>query len=210
MMNNFGSFSLRRKAFFILKSTPNCAIINSERWGNMKKKILIGSFLLLVLVTAIVFLAWAIQSYNYDMDPANGVDIFAGFGHKETVCNEIVFCTCIQQLCCCNMCCRCCCWIFKAACIGHKTCVETVCNCAVKFNTHMFNNAYHKLCRCRSFAVAAYNLCITAVGWMMVDAQIHNFAVRKCVFAKEFCVCYINCKDGRTRSQRDLQYPRKP
>ena len=46
----------------------------------MKKKILIGSFLLLVLVTAIVFLAWAIQSYNYDMDPANGVDIFAGFG----------------------------------------------------------------------------------------------------------------------------------
>ena len=46
----------------------------------MKKKILIGSFLLLVLVTAIVFLAWAIQSYNYDMDPANGVDILEGFG----------------------------------------------------------------------------------------------------------------------------------
>ena len=46
----------------------------------MKKKILIGAFLLLVLVTAIVFLAGAIKSYNYDMDPANGVDIFAGFG----------------------------------------------------------------------------------------------------------------------------------
>ena len=45
----------------------------------MKKKILIGIFLLLVLITAIIFLAWAIESYNYDMDPANGVDILEGF-----------------------------------------------------------------------------------------------------------------------------------
>ena len=46
----------------------------------MKKKILIGAFLLLVLLTAIIFIVGAIDSYNYDMDPANGVDILEGFG----------------------------------------------------------------------------------------------------------------------------------
>ena len=46
----------------------------------MKKKILVGIFLLLVLVTAIVFLIGAIKSYNYDMDPVNGVDILEGVG----------------------------------------------------------------------------------------------------------------------------------
>ena len=46
----------------------------------MKKKILIGIFLLLVLITAIIFLAGAIESYNYDMDPANGVDVLEGVG----------------------------------------------------------------------------------------------------------------------------------
>ena len=46
----------------------------------MKKKILIGAFLLLVLVTAAVFLIGAIESYNYDMDSANGVDILEGVG----------------------------------------------------------------------------------------------------------------------------------
>ena len=46
----------------------------------MKKKILIGSLFLLVLLTAIVFIVGAIDSYNYDMDPANGVDILEGFG----------------------------------------------------------------------------------------------------------------------------------
>ena len=46
----------------------------------MKKKILIGVFLLLVLVTSIDFLVGAIESYNYDMDPTNGVDIFEGVG----------------------------------------------------------------------------------------------------------------------------------
>ena len=46
----------------------------------MKKKILIGSFFLLVLLTAIIFIVGAIDSYNYDMDPANGVDLLEGFG----------------------------------------------------------------------------------------------------------------------------------
>ena len=46
----------------------------------MKKKIIIGVFSLLILITAIVSIIGAISSYNYDMDPANGVDIFEGFG----------------------------------------------------------------------------------------------------------------------------------
>lgn len=46
----------------------------------MKKKIIIGVFSLLILITAITFIVGAIQSYNYDMDPANGVDILEGFG----------------------------------------------------------------------------------------------------------------------------------
>ena len=46
----------------------------------MKKKIIIGVFSLLILITAIFFIFSAINSYNYDMDPNNGVDIFEGFG----------------------------------------------------------------------------------------------------------------------------------
>ena len=46
----------------------------------MKKKILIGAFLLLVFATAIFFAAAAVDSYHYDMDPANGVDILQGVG----------------------------------------------------------------------------------------------------------------------------------
>ncbi|MBO5203366.1 MAG: hypothetical protein J6B72_02000 [Clostridia bacterium] len=46
----------------------------------MKKKIVIGAFLLLVLITAIFFIVGAVDSYNYDMDPANGVDILEGVG----------------------------------------------------------------------------------------------------------------------------------
>lgn len=46
----------------------------------MKKIIIISVFLLLVLITAIVFVVAAVDSYNYDMDPANGVDILEGFG----------------------------------------------------------------------------------------------------------------------------------
>ena len=44
----------------------------------MKKKMLIDVFLLLVLITAIVFIIAAVKSYNFDMDPANGVDILEG------------------------------------------------------------------------------------------------------------------------------------
>ena len=46
----------------------------------MKKKIIIGIFSLLIVVTAIVFIIAAISSYNYDMDPNNGVDILEGLG----------------------------------------------------------------------------------------------------------------------------------
>ena len=46
----------------------------------MKKKILIFVFLTVILLTAIFFIATAIDSYNYDTDPANHVDIFEGFG----------------------------------------------------------------------------------------------------------------------------------
>ena len=46
----------------------------------MKKKIGICVFLTVILITTIFFIAAAIDSYNYDMDPANGVDILEGFG----------------------------------------------------------------------------------------------------------------------------------
>lgn len=47
----------------------------------MKKKIIILSFfLLIILVTAVGSITAAIESYKYDMDPANGVDILEGVG----------------------------------------------------------------------------------------------------------------------------------
>ena len=46
----------------------------------MKKKIIICFFVLLILVTVTAFVIAAIDSYNYDMDPANGVDIMEGMG----------------------------------------------------------------------------------------------------------------------------------
>ncbi len=48
----------------------------------MKKKkiIIISIFLLLITITSFLFIQGAIDSYNYDMDPANGVDILEGFG----------------------------------------------------------------------------------------------------------------------------------
>ena len=46
----------------------------------MKNKILIGAFLLLVLITAIAFIVAAVESYKYDMDLANGIDIMEGMG----------------------------------------------------------------------------------------------------------------------------------
>ena len=45
----------------------------------MKKKIVKSVFLLLICVTAILFIVAAVRSYNYDMAPDNGVDILEGF-----------------------------------------------------------------------------------------------------------------------------------
>lgn len=45
----------------------------------MKKKIIICAFLLLILATVIYAVVSAVISYQYDMDPANGVDILQGF-----------------------------------------------------------------------------------------------------------------------------------
>ena len=46
----------------------------------MKKKIIVCVFLLLILVTAIYTVVVAIDSYLYDIDPANGVDLLEGWG----------------------------------------------------------------------------------------------------------------------------------
>ena len=51
----------------------------------MKKKIIICVFSILIIITAITFVVGAIQSYNYDMDPANGVDILEGLGAAITL-----------------------------------------------------------------------------------------------------------------------------
>ncbi len=51
----------------------------------MKRKIIIGVFSLLIVITAIVFIIGAIDSYNYDMNPHNGVDILEGFGAVLTL-----------------------------------------------------------------------------------------------------------------------------
>ena len=45
-----------------------------------KKTIIISIFLLLIVITSFAFIKGAIDSYNYDMDPANGVDIMEGMG----------------------------------------------------------------------------------------------------------------------------------
>ena len=46
----------------------------------MKKKIVICIFSVLIAVTVLGFAADAAATYAYEMDPANGVDIFEGFG----------------------------------------------------------------------------------------------------------------------------------
>jgi len=47
----------------------------------MKKKIIIVAiFLTLIAVTAICTVVSAVKSYQYDMDPANGIDIMEGMG----------------------------------------------------------------------------------------------------------------------------------
>ena len=51
-----------------------------------KRKItIICIFSALILATVIYSLVSAIASYNYDMDPANGIDIMAGFGAALTL-----------------------------------------------------------------------------------------------------------------------------
>ena len=53
----------------------------------MKKKkiIIICTFLLLIFATAIYTVVSAVESYQYDMDQANGVDILEGFGAVLTL-----------------------------------------------------------------------------------------------------------------------------
>jgi hypothetical protein len=45
----------------------------------MKKKMISVGFLLLIFITAIATVADAIDAYNYEMDPNNGVDLLEGF-----------------------------------------------------------------------------------------------------------------------------------
>lgn len=54
----------------------------TRKAGNMKKKriIIISIFLALIVMTSVVVLSGAIESYNYDMDPANGIYIMRGMG----------------------------------------------------------------------------------------------------------------------------------
>ena len=46
----------------------------------MKKAIIICLFLALILITAVAFVCGAVESYQYDMDPQNGVDLLEGLG----------------------------------------------------------------------------------------------------------------------------------
>ena len=46
----------------------------------MKKKIVIAFFTVLILATAVLSVVFAVDSYLYDMDPANGVDLLEGLG----------------------------------------------------------------------------------------------------------------------------------
>ena len=44
-----------------------------------KKMIIAAIFLALIILTAIYTVVSAVRSYQYDIDPANGVDILEGF-----------------------------------------------------------------------------------------------------------------------------------
>ena len=50
-----------------------------------KKMIIVAIFLVLIALTAIYTIVSAVKSYNYDMDPSNGVDILEGFGAVLTM-----------------------------------------------------------------------------------------------------------------------------
>lgn len=58
------------------QSVTKCASAH-EDGANMKKKIVIGSFLTLILFTVIIFVFTAINAYSYEV---TGHDIMAGFG----------------------------------------------------------------------------------------------------------------------------------
>ena len=45
-----------------------------------KKIIIVSIFLVIIAITAIYTITEAVKSYNYDMDPANGVDLLEGLG----------------------------------------------------------------------------------------------------------------------------------
>ena len=53
--------------------------------SKVRKIIIICIFLMLILATAIYTIVSAVNSYNYDMNPANGVDILEGFGAVLTI-----------------------------------------------------------------------------------------------------------------------------
>ena len=72
--------SYEKAAINALQSPRFYAILITKGGGDMKKKIVICVFLTVILITTIFFIAAAIDSYKYDMDPANGVDILEGFG----------------------------------------------------------------------------------------------------------------------------------
>ncbi len=49
------------------------------------KKFIIGFFLLLIIATMVFFSVVAYDSWSYDMDPENGVDLLEGFGAMMAV-----------------------------------------------------------------------------------------------------------------------------
>ena len=59
-----------------------------------KKLIIVCIFLTLIALTTIYTVVAAVKSYQYDMDPANGVDIFEGFGavYIMMIGGFVVFC----------------------------------------------------------------------------------------------------------------------
>ena len=70
---------------FLSNLMPNVADKSTEFWQAVVDTLLMtawsGVFIFiigLILLTAIFFLAVAIKSYQYDMDPQNGVDVFEG------------------------------------------------------------------------------------------------------------------------------------
>ena len=59
--------------------------MSSKRRCYYEEKITICIFLALIVITSVVFMKGAIDSYNYDMEPANGVDRLNGLGAVLTI-----------------------------------------------------------------------------------------------------------------------------